>query len=117
MSERSDTDLINDIREAIARISNYIGEMPYSEFLLDGKTQDAVIRNIEIVGEATKGISEKTRLQHPGISWKSMAGMRGRLIHHYFGVNLDIVWHAIKKELPAIRHSLSKIIYEEPDIE
>ena len=91
MSERSDSDFLRDIQEAVRRIRMYTDAMSYDRFLADIKTQDAVIRNLEIIGEATKSLSTELREKYPGMPWKGMAGIRDRLIHHYFGVNLDIV--------------------------
>ena len=95
MSERADGDFLKDIREAVRRIRMYAEAMTYNRFLADIKTQDAVIRNLEIIGEATKSLSAELRGKYPDVSWKGMAGIRDRLIHHYFGVNLDIVWDII----------------------
>jgi uncharacterized protein with HEPN domain len=114
MSNREDTDFVNDIREAIQRITSYLGGLAYDDFLKDNKTQDAVIRNIEIIGEAAKGISEELRAETPHIPWKSMAAMRDRLIHHYFGINLDIVWHVISEELPELAPELAALVDEDP---
>ncbi|MBI1741763.1 DUF86 domain-containing protein [Candidatus Acetothermia bacterium] len=108
MSERTDRDFLSDIKEAIHRIEAYTGGMTYEAFLADIKTQDAVIRNLEIIGEATKNLSEELRAKHPDIPWKSMAGVRDRLIHHYFGVNLDIVWQVVTSELPKVAPQLAK---------
>lgn len=95
MSKRTDQQLLNDIIEASRRIQRYTSGMTMDSFLKDTKTQDAVIRNLEIMGEAAKGISGETRKKHTRVPWRNMAGMRDRLIHHYFGVNLDIVWNIV----------------------
>ena len=100
MFKRTDGDLLSDIREAIHRITTYVTGMSYETFVGDIKTQDAVIRNLEIIGEATKNLSEQLRTEYADVPWKSMAGVRDRLVHHYFGVNLDIVWQIAAMELP-----------------
>ena len=76
----------------------------------DTKTQDAVIRNIEIIGEATKRLSSEVRTAHPNIPWKNMAGMRDKLIHHYFGLNIDIFWQIAVDELPGLRPKIRNIL-------
>ena len=112
MSERKDSEFVADIREAIRRISVYNEGMNYDAFLIDIKTQDAVTRNLEIIGEAVKNLSPELRQLHPDIPWRSMAGVRDRLIHDYFGVNLDIVWEIISNELPKLVEPLEKILAE-----
>jgi uncharacterized protein with HEPN domain len=84
--------------------------MMYEQFLADAKTQDAVVRNLEIIGEATRHVSEALRAKYTDIPWKSMAGIRDRLIHHYFGVNFDIVWQIITAELPKVASQLKNIL-------
>lgn len=115
MSKRADTDYLLDIREAIRRIVEYVGAMTYAEFLSDFKTQDAVTRNLEVIGEATKNISTELRLRHAVVPWKSMAQVRDRLIHHYFGVNPDIVWVIVKNELTELDRVLEKILSEKQE--
>jgi uncharacterized protein with HEPN domain len=91
MSERTDSESARDIEEAIRRISEYATGLTYEAFLLDTRTQDAIVRNLEIIGEAAKNISDRLRAEHPAIPWRSMAGVRARMIHDYFGVSFDVV--------------------------
>jgi len=115
MSERTDREFLSDIQEAIRRMREYTVGMTYQAFLEDTRTQDAVIRNLEIIGEATKNLSKDLRKRHPHVPWKGMAGVRDRLIHHYFGVNLDIVWQIVTDELPKVASQVESILQEESD--
>jgi uncharacterized protein with HEPN domain len=110
MSRRSDLDLLQDIREAISRIISYTVTLDYEGFLADTKTQDAVIRNLEIIGEATKNLSTQIREDNPTIPWRGMAGLWDRLIHQYFGVNLDIIWQICLNEIPDLIPQLEPLI-------
>ena len=109
MSKRGNIEFLSDIREAVKRIEQYIEKMNYEDFLNDIKTQDAVVRNLEIIGEATKNISNDFKEKYPQIPWKKLAGVRDRLIHHYFGINYDIVWVIVKEELPEIISRIEEI--------
>ena len=112
MSKRGDFELVCDIKEAIGRINNYVGSLSYDEFLRDAKTQDAVVRNLEIVGEAAKNISDEFKKLHGLIPWKNLAGVRDRLIHHYFGVNFDVIWSIAKDDLPDLIAEFEKISFQ-----
>jgi uncharacterized protein with HEPN domain len=79
-------------------------------FFSDRKTQDAVIRNIEILGQAVKGISDATRSLEPDVPWRQIAGMRDKLIHEYFGVDLALVWDVVERELPQLLPQLERLI-------
>ena len=109
MSKRQDFELLCDIKEAVQRISTYIGELSYDEFIKDKKTQDAVVRSLEIIGEAAKNLSVELKKKRRDIPWSGLAGLRDRLIHQYFGVNFDIVWRIIKQELPGLARQIEKI--------
>ena len=99
MSEREELLLLKDILDAGNKILKCSQGMNYQEFSEDEKTQDACIRNFEIIGEAAKYISEETILTNPEIAWREMANYRNLLVHEYFGVNLEIVWDIIQNEL------------------
>ena len=109
MSERGDKEFLCDIKESIQRIEEYIREMDYKDFLGDIKTQDAVVRNLEIIGEAVKNISLDLKKKYSEMEWKNIAGLRDKIIHHYFGINWDIVWSAIKDKLPELKEKIKGI--------
>jgi uncharacterized protein with HEPN domain len=102
MSERTDRDLLDDILICLGKIRNYVSGLNYDAFVNDSKTQDAVIRNIEIIGEASKKISLELKEKYPNIPWKMITGTRDRLIHGYFGVNVDIVWEIATIDVPEL---------------
>lgn len=106
MSDRSDTHWIEDILESIRRTVSYVNGMSQDEFMADTKTQDAVLRNLEVIGEAAKKVSQTTQDNLPNVPWRLMSRTRDRLIHHYFGVNLDIVWTVASVELPKVQAQL-----------
>jgi uncharacterized protein with HEPN domain len=112
MSSRTDQDFLSDILEAIRRARTYAADLSYDEFLLDTRTQDAVVRTLEILGEAAKRLSPQLRDRYPAVPWKRMAGLRDKLIHDYFGVNLDIVWEIVTLELPGVSVQVERVMEE-----
>jgi len=112
MSDRGDLSFLQDIAEAISAISLYIKDTDYFSFLKDGRTRDAVVRNLEIIGEAAKNIHAPFKKIYPALPWKEMAGVRDKLIHQYFGINYEIVWTIASQDLPALQQSIEMILKE-----
>jgi uncharacterized protein with HEPN domain len=115
MSKRRDQDYLGDICEAIQRIAAYTADLTYERFMEDPKTQDAVVRNLEVIGEATKNLSGHLRRTCPQIPWKDLAGVRDKLIHHYFGISYEIVWKIAKEELPGLLPQIEDILTKEAE--
>ena len=99
------------IWECIQRIESYAVEGK-SAFAASNMMQDAIIRNFEIIGEATKHLSPELRQSHPEIQWRGLAGFRDVLVHNYMGVDLDEIWNIIENELPQINSSLKAVLVE-----
>jgi uncharacterized protein with HEPN domain len=97
---------LEDILQAIGKIRIYTAGLTRDEFSQDDKTIDAVIRNLEIIGEAAKMIPESLRTKYPNIEWKKIAGLRDILAHQYFGIDLDIVWDILQNKLPDLERQL-----------
>ncbi len=112
MKKRDYTDYIQDIIEAINEIENFIQGIDFNGFAKDKKTINAVVRSLEVIGEATKKIPKNVRDKHIGIPWKNMAGMRDKLIHEYFGVDVEMVWKVAKDEIPPLKPLIQRIVNE-----
>lgn len=87
--------------------------MEFEDFEKDDKTIDAVVRNLEVIGEASRNIPESIKVRYQGVYWKGVVGLRNRIIHEYFGVDLKIIWHIIKEELPPLRDQMGQILEKE----
>ncbi|MHA1636822.1 MAG: HepT-like ribonuclease domain-containing protein [Candidatus Thorarchaeota archaeon] len=98
-----------DILEYMNRAEEYIEGMTFKQFSTDRKTCDATIRCIEVIGEATKQIPDSICINNPSIPWRAMAGMRDKIIHSYFTVDLEAVWLVIKTEIPKLKPLLKQI--------
>ena len=97
------------VRDAIQLIASYTAGGKES-FFSDRKTQDAVVRNLEIIGEAIKRVSVTLKEAHPDTAWKPIAGMRDKLIHDYFGVNLQLVWDVVERDLPVLKQKIDRLL-------
>ena len=103
---------LNDILDSIQKIEIYTQGMTYDQFVKDEKTKDAVLRNLEIIGEAIKNIPGDIKEKYSEIKWKGITGMRDKLIHEYFGVSFPIVWETIKNDMTILKNEVKKIFDE-----
>ncbi len=106
-------DYLRDILEMMDKVKEFIGDMPFDDFALDEKTNFAVFHALEVIGEAAKQVPATVRRRHPDVPWRRMAGMRDRLIHGYFGVDLEIVWETATRLIPELRTRLAEVVEEE----
>jgi len=107
---------LEDMLEAIHRIQDYTKGLSFQEFTSSKLRTDAVIRNLEIIGEASKNVPDKLKKRYPGIPWRSMYGLRNYIVHEYFGIDFDNIWKIIVDELPENARDLKKIIENDNDI-
>jgi len=101
---------LEDINEALERITEYMEGLDYDSWKSDRKTIDAVIRNLEIIGEASTHVPEEIQEQHPNMPWYQMKGMRNILVHEYFGVDIDLLWKTVQDDLPPVKSLISKLL-------
>lgn len=111
--ERNIGDYLNDIMEMIADIRDFTKGMSYEDLDDDRKTLFAVIRCLEVLGEAVKKIPENIKNEYPEIPWQEIAGMRDKLIHEYFGVDIETIWDTIQEDLSPLQEAIEKIIKKE----
>lgn len=100
---------VEDILDAIARIERYVAGINSEQFKADQKTVDAVVRNLEIIGEAVRHLAAEEQNLPAAVPWTDIAGMRNILIHEYFGVDLNIIWQTVTVDLPALRAELERV--------
>lgn len=96
-------DYIEDVVDAMAKAESFVQDLDYEDFAADAKTTFAVTRALEIIGEAVKKVPRSVRTRYPDVPWKDIAGMRDKLIHEYWGVNLKTVWKTVKEDIPPLK--------------
>jgi uncharacterized protein with HEPN domain len=101
-----------DIFECINKIGIYTAGMAYNEFVKDDKTIDAVVRNLEVIGEAARQVPDSIKQKYSDIPWKEIIGLRNRVIHEYFGVDFEIVWEIITHDLPKLKEKIGNVLRE-----
>ena len=110
MSDRGIKLYVTDILEAIEKIGQYTAGMSFDAFEKDPKTIDAVVRNIEVIGEAVSHIPIALQLRHPKIPWKLIIGARNKAIHEYFGIDVSILWKTVQDDLPPLKYEMKALM-------
>ncbi len=110
MSKRDFRLYLEDILESTKKIEGYIANLTYNDFVKDNKTIDAVVRNLETIGEAAKQIDEETKKKYDDIPWREIVDFRNRIIHGYFVIDYEIIWQIISSDLPDLKQKVEKAI-------
>ncbi len=110
--KRDVTLYLADILENMDDAVTFIEAISFDTFVNDKKTINAVVRSLEIIGEASKHVPEEIRLKKPDVPWKNMAGLRDRCIHGYIGIDYEMIWNVIKIDIPRIRLSIQSLLIE-----
>jgi uncharacterized protein with HEPN domain len=112
MKKRDDKVYLNDILDAIGQIEAYLEGIAYESFRQDRMRRDAVVRQLEIIGEASRGLSQTFLARHPEIPWRDIIGMRHKIAHDYFIVDIRVVWDTAKNDLAPLREQVNRILRE-----
>jgi uncharacterized protein with HEPN domain len=115
MKTRNDRLYLYDIAECCRKIETYLAGVTEENFINNSMLQDAIVRNIEIIGEASKCLSEILRESNPQIEWREIMRMRDKIVHHYFRIKLEIVWQTVKYDIPKLNFEINKILNSLPE--
>ncbi len=109
MSDRPVAVLLDDMLERIERVGRYTGGLDHAAFVRDDKTIDAVVRSLEVIGEAARRLPVEFKAGHGGVPWHQIAGLRNRIVHAYFDVDVELVWRIVSNELPRLKVALTRL--------
>ena len=112
MKKRAPNLYVHDMLDVINKIEKYIDNLTYEDFTQQGMLIDAILRNLEVFGEAAKGIPDNIKEEYPDIPWKRIIGLRNIVIHGYFGVDLENIWEIISKNIPEVKPAVVKLSQE-----
>ena len=101
---------LEDMRKACTKVIRYTRNLTCEQFVADEKTFDAVMRDLEIIGEAAKHIPAEVRAQHPNIDWRKITGLRDVVAHEYFGLDMELIWDVVTREVPALLDQLRQML-------
>ena len=110
MSKRNNLLLLTDIIEAINNIEEYLTNLNADDFYNDKKTKDAVVRNLEIIGEASKQVTDDFKLKYPNVEWRETADLRNKIIHDYSGLDYVLLWEIIHLNIPSFKQKILQVI-------
>lgn len=110
--QRSYRDYLRDILQSVDETLAFVAGMDFPAFSGDRRTNLAVVRALEIIGEAARHIPASTRRRHPQVAWQDMVAMRNKLIHEYFGVDLEVLWWTVQEDLPPLRDAIRRMLEE-----
>ncbi len=113
MKRRDYRDYLQDILDAVDDVEVFVGDMSFEEFKKDRKTLNAVVRSIEIIGEASKKLPDSLKAKYRELPWKEMSGMRDKLIHAYFGMDTETIWKTVKENIPPLKKSIQKMLKDQ----
>lgn len=108
--KKNDAVFLRHILDAIGQIETYTAGLSYRQFAANRLVQDGVVRQLEIIGEATRNLSDEFRAQHPDLPWQQIVGLRNRLIHAYFDINLGIIWDVAQADIPLLKGKVGGLL-------
>ncbi|AFH38438.1 HepT-like ribonuclease domain-containing protein [Thermus thermophilus] len=112
MSKRDARLLLQDMLESLEKIERYTAGLTFERFAQDDRTVDAVVRNLEVIGEAARQIPSEVRERYPEVPWRRVIGLRNVVVHEYFAVDVEIVWTVVRQSLPELKEALRRMMAE-----